>query len=382
MPTSISDPYGEETTLEDIAIDAQRREDETWLSSESDEDAESLDDEDAESDEDEQESDEDEEDISTEAGLDEDIHAMLLDGVLSSDDETLGLPDWHGRSGRRGKSIFERVTQGDFSEDEFLGKPARRKRDAPRFGDDCLWAEELQQQWEKDRSSKAAKKRARADARKTAALNPYPNTHGLSKKDAKRLDKKARRAALKGLVDDDAPVTGELRSPLASFADISALIDEFLADAGRTTLTLPAMLKHDRALVHNMADAYALRSRSRGKGKERCPILYKTSKTGARIDRKRIKRLTRATFGAMDDVEFDRVGRTPQGHVRIGPDVAPRNRDGARVGGNAKRISEDNIGHRLLASMGWQSGRGLGHTHGIAEPIGATIKVSRSGLGL
>ena len=312
----------------------------------------------------------------------------MTDEQLAEYEEKMAGDDYSNKAPRKaqkakGKTTFERVTQGDFADDDTLGQPARRRRDAPKFSQEDLWAEELQLQWEKDRSSKAAKKRARAEARQTATLNPYPNTHGMSKKDAKRLDKKARRAALKGLVDDDGPVMGDnvIAAP-TSFGAISAMIDQFLADDGRTTLTLPPMLKRDRALVHNMADAYALKSKSKGKGKDRFPILFKTSKTGSRVDRSRIRRLQRTPFGAMDDAQFDREGRTPQGHVRIGPDMAPRNRDGARVGGNAKRIGEENIGHRLLASMGWQSGTGLGHTHGIAEPIGATIKVSRLGLGL
>ena len=409
VPTGISDPYQEEMTLEDIAIDAQHREDDTWLSSDEEDDDEEEEDKedekDEEDEEDEEDEDEDEEededdeidefddievdDSSTDIGLDEHIHALLLNGLDSSQENlALGLPTWDNKAPRKGKgkskskTMFERVTQGDFADDEVLGQPARRRRDAPKFSQEDLWAEELQLQWEKDRSSKAAKKRARAEARHTAMLNPYPNTHGMSKKDAKRLDKKARRSALKGLIDDDGPVTGEVIATPTSFGAISAMIDQFLADDGRTTLTLPPMLKRDRALVHNMADAYALKSKSKGKGKDRFPILFKTSKTGSRVDRSRIRRLQRTPFGAMDDAQFDREGRTPQGHVRIGPDMAPRNRDGARVGGNAKRIGEDNIGHRLLASMGWQSGTGLGHTHGIAEPIGATIKVSRSGLGL
>lgn len=405
----ISDPYGEQLTLEDIAVDAQRREDQTWYSSEGEDDDEDDDDDDDDDDEDDDEDEEGDNDDDVEIefsgddldnysygeledgaaesdfGLDAESHAILLES-LGSPDMNLGLPNWNGQAKRKGKTLFDQIVNGDFSEasDTNLGKIARKNRTKPQFDGDSLWAEELQQQWEKDRSSKAAKKRARAEARHTAALNPFPNTHGLSKrtqKVLKRTEKKERRANLKALADDDGPVNGDIVAPPDSFSSISLMIDEFLLDEGKTTLSLPPMLKHDRAMVHNMADAYALKSKSRGKGKERFPILYKTSKTGSRVDRSRIRRLERTPFGRMDDAKFDRA--QTKGHVRINaPEVAPRNREGAQVGSNAKRITEDNIGHRLLLSMGWQSGSGLGQSSGIAEPVTATIKVTRSGLGL
>ncbi|WFC97760.1 squalene synthetase-like protein [Malassezia yamatoensis] len=410
VPHFVMDPYQESTTLEDIALDALRNENQVWISSDGEDeddtdDDDDDDDEDGDDDDDDDEDEDDDEDddfdddileeldnnieIMTDDSFDEEMHALLLDGVdPSEEDATLGLENWNGSIPKKAKrnkqkSTFQRVAYGDFEDFmESTNPAARRNRDAPRFSNEDLWAEELQLQWQKDRSSKAAKKRVRAEARANVALNPYPNTHGLSKKQGKRLEKKARRAALKDMANDDQPLTGEIMPTATSFAAISEMIEQFLAHDGRSTLTLPAMLKHDRALVHNLADAYALKSRSKGKGKSRFPILYKTSKTGRAVNRSRIQQLVRSPFGAMDDVQFDRVGRTPKGHVRIGPDVAPQNREGARVGGNARRIGEENIGHRLLMSMGWQFGSGLGHAQGIAEPIGATIKVSRTGLGL
>ncbi|WFD41847.1 squalene synthetase-like protein [Malassezia psittaci] len=416
VPRFVMDPYQESTTLEDIALDALRNENQVWVSSGEEEEGASdvdINDDDDDDDDDDGEDDDDDEDddedvsedsdddeldeddldnnieIMTDDSFDEEMHALLLGGVdPSEEDHTLGLDNWSGSIPKKvkrnkQKSTFQRVAYGDF--EDIMETPnlaARRNRDAPQFSNEDLWAEELQLQWEKDRSSKAAKKRVRAEARANVALNPYPNTHGLTKKQGKRLEKKARRAALKGMANDDQPLTGEIMPTATSFAAISEMIEQFLAHDGRSTLTLPAMLKHDRALVHNLADAYSLKSRSKGKGKSRFPILYKTSKTGRAVNRSRIQQLVRSPFGAMDDVQFDRVGRTPKGHVRIGPDVAPQNREGSRVGGNARRIGEENIGHRLLMSMGWQFGSGLGHAQGIAEPIGATIKVSRTGLGL
>ena len=166
----------------------------------------------------------------------------------------------------------------------------------------------------------------------------------------------------------------------ASFAHIREMIESFLQDEGRTTLTLPAMKKHDRAMVHNMADAYQIKSKSRGKGKERFPILYKTSRSGQNVDHARVTRLVRTPFGSVDDEAFEHRGLGRGGRVRV--ELAPRHREGSQVGGGAKHISEDNIGHQLLRSMGWSMGQGLGHSGGRAEPVLATVKMTRSGLGM
>lgn len=252
----------------------------------------------------------------------------------------------------------------------------------PQF-QDSLWADELQAQWEKDRSRKASKKKQREAARQAAAFDPFPNTHGhanttrKSKKQRKQ-ETRERRAALKALAEDEDATAPP--APPHSFAQINEWITRFLDDSGRTTLSLPPMRKRDRAMVHNLADAYALKSKSRGQGQSRCPILYKTSRTGKSVDHKRVSRLIRTPFGTMDDDTFDHRGLGRTGRVRI--DIAPRHREGAQVGGGAKQIAEDNIGHQLLRSMGWTTGEGLGQSKGRAEPVLATVKMSRSGLGM
>jgi len=248
---------------------------------------------------------------------------------------------------------------------------------------DSLWANELQEQWEKDRSKKAAKKQQRAAARQAADYDPYPNTHGhynstkLTKKQ-RRLENRQRRAQLKSLADhaEDGQVVAQAPK---SFADICAYIDEFLLDETHTTLTLPPLGKRDRAVVHNMAGAYALKSKSHGKGTERFPVLMKTSRTGHSVDYSRLKRLSRIPF-ALSEREWDAHPGLGGGGVRI--EVGRRHKDGTHVGKGAKQISEDNIGHKLLRSMGWSSGQGIGQAGGRTEPVQATVKITRSGLGM
>ena len=52
------------------------------------------------------------------------------------------------------------------------------------------------------------------------------------------------------------------------------------------------------------------------------------------------------------------------------------------VGQSASAIPEDNIGNQMLRSMGWVPGTGLGpDKSGIVEPIGATHRPRKLGLG-
>lgn len=270
--------------------------------------------------------------------------------------------------------------------------PGDRK---PQF-EDTLWAEELQAQWEQDRASKRNRRRARAEAREAAALNPYPNTHGRKSsrkqlKQLRRADKKGKRSALKALAStgDDEAIAEALEDDLPSvraesLADVREAIERFLRHAGHSTLALPPMRKCERAHVHNLANAYSIKSKSRGKGHSRFTVLYKTRTSGRAVNRAAVERIVQIPTGPLTQ---RRVGRSAAAggatSVRVpAPVAAPVNREGARVGGNARRIGEENVGHQLLASMGWTSGSGLGSlAHGMAEPLTATVKVSRGGLG-
>lgn len=52
---------------------------------------------------------------------------------------------------------------------------------------------------------------------------------------------------------------------------VNAQVEEFMADATKTTLTLPPMDKEARKKVHMLAECYDLKSKSRGKGLARFP---------------------------------------------------------------------------------------------------------------
>jgi len=53
------------------------------------------------------------------------------------------------------------------------------------------------------------------------------------------------------------------------------------------------------------------------------------------------------------------------------------------IGANSEPIPEHNIGNKMLQSMGWAPGTGLGSDgQGIKTPIFATVRPRRQGLGI
>ena len=354
-------------------------------------------------------------------------------------------------SKRAQKKLFHAISRGDFtdlvdlasaendidSDDPAYGIgsiPTARngKRKGRKFTSDDLWAEELQQQWDKDRVTKATKKQQRLTERQAAALNPFPNTHGkagsgkskATKKAAKlarKAEKREMRASLRahsnnvvsainaaGSVDavdhslltfggksvaGDALSLGLDKRFAFNMDELNQQIQLFLSDKGRTTMRCQAMDKFARAEVHALANAYHLQSKSKGKGRDRFPTLIKTSKSGLNVDYRKVKRIVYSNAGATfgNDAgrsNFKDKGRNKKGHggggggmYGVGGGTVPKNKDGEEVGFGADKIGADNIGHKLLAAMGWTEGSGIGSSQGMANPVSATVKISRGGLG-
>ncbi|SPO22795.1 uncharacterized protein UTRI_01473 [Ustilago trichophora] len=357
-------------------------------------------------------------------------------------------------SKRQQKKLFNAISRGDFSDlmdlasaeneidsdDPAYGMgsiPTARngKRKGRKFTSDDLWAEELQQQWDKDRVSKATKKQQRLLERQAAALNPFPNTHGKAgssgktkstKKQAKlarKAEKREMRASLKahsnnvlsavnaaGSIDavDQSVLTfggqsaaGDIMSLgldkrfAFNMDELNQQIQHFLSEKGRNTMRCQPMDKFARAEVHALAAAYNLQSKSKGKGRDRFPTLIKTSKSGLNVDYRKVKRIVYSNAGATfgNDAgrsDFKDKGRNKKGGkgggggggmYGVGGGTVPKNKDGEEVGFGADRIGADNIGHKLLAAMGWTEGSGIGSSQGMANPVSATVKTSRGGLG-
>ncbi|CAO1615841.1 unnamed protein product [Sympodiomycopsis kandeliae] len=303
-----------------------------------------------------------------------------------------------------GTSATDLADMLDIEEADLAGtRPAAKKgkkaaKDKQPWSDDTIWAEKLQSQWEKDRATKAANKRKRAEERRAALQNPYPSSN--IKKGTKKMAKKAARAARRAAVrtDDEAvdewdPVGSRGGKDLlgnigqaTNLRQLDVQILSFLDDDGHTTMSLPPMEKRARAQVHMLADAYSIKSKSRGTGRSRFITLFKTKHSGLQVNTRKIQQIIAgrgdASFGVKAGGKKGKgSGGAKSGGGQAGSFVAP-NKDGAEVGFGADKIGSDNIGHRLLSAMGWSEGMGVGASGvGMSDPVNATIKTSKGGLG-
>lgn len=151
------------------------------------------------------------------------------------------------------------------------------------------------------------------------------------------------------------------------------------------------MRDRDRKFVHEIAYAFGMNSKSRGKGNSRFPVIYKTSKTKRfgtiwSIDSvftqgrflPRMDKHTGGKGGAKSGVTFakrTRVGGTGK--------AAASYMDGDVVGASAPEIGVQNKGRAMLEKMGWSMGTALGavNNKGILQPVEHVVKNTKAGLG-
>ncbi|KAI8065895.1 hypothetical protein BC940DRAFT_334413 [Gongronella butleri] len=220
----------------------------------------------------------------------------------------------------------------------------------------------------------------------------------------KRLEKKQRRKERKKERNTEkkhsekntkkkgkAPATdaGQLRK-------LDGRLIDFIQDDQITTLHFAPMAKHTRRQLHMLATAYGLKSRSIGTGPTRSPIVTKTERTFLPADRRYIDRFLSEAQSTLDSQYgklrsyHERDTNAPPGlpkrkskkdkNRRVQGD--PSAQHGAIVGSNAAPIDQTNVGHRLLAAMGWTEGSGLGAAReGIIAPVEAVMRDKRRGLG-
>ena len=215
------------------------------------------------------------------------------------------------------------------------------------------FAAELEAQWVKDRAKKAERKRERENARLLAALDPLSgHTSRKAMRKAARLDPTVALSIAPRAIVDVASLETQMR--------------RFVGDVGgRSSMALPPMDKEARKWVHEMAGALGLNSVSKGKGAARYTTLIKTRRTGG-VNEGKMRALMKRLGG-----RGGKGGRMPV------------HREGDEVGKEAPKIGESNIGFRMLASMGWSEGVGIGGeaSVGIETPLTAIIKNSKLGLG-
>jgi hypothetical protein len=148
------------------------------------------------------------------------------------------------------------------------------------------------------------------------------------------------------------------------------------------------MDKADRKVVHELANAFNLKSKSAGGGNKRFPVLYRTSRTSvytegtfnaveARLTRRYLPRMS--VNGKGSGVASKRTGRGGGGTNN----AAVSYRDGDIVGGSAPELGVENRGRAMLEKMGWSSGTALGadNNKGILQPVSHVVKTTKAGLG-
>jgi hypothetical protein len=147
------------------------------------------------------------------------------------------------------------------------------------------------------------------------------------------------------------------------------------------------MDKAERKVVHELANAFNLRSKSTGNGNKRFPVLYRTLRTSTYVERTFAAveaRLTRRFLPRME-INGKKTGGTPKRSGRGGGgfSAAVNYRDGDIVGGSAPELGVENKGRAMLEKMGWSTGTALGalNNKGILQPVSHVVKTTKAGLG-
>ncbi len=146
------------------------------------------------------------------------------------------------------------------------------------------------------------------------------------------------------------------------------------------------MDKTDRRVVHELANAFYLKSKSAGTGNKRFPVLYRTTRTMPFAERTFDAveaRLTRRFLPRMD-VSGKKSGVSKRtGRGRGLNSAAVSYRDGDIVGGSAPELGVENKGRAILEKMGWSTGTALGalNNKGILQPVSHVVKTTKAGLG-
>ncbi|KAF4632794.1 hypothetical protein G7Y89_g5331 [Cudoniella acicularis] len=204
----------------------------------------------------------------------------------------------------------------------------------------------------------------------------------LKKKERKQRREELRAQGLLGSKNGKPNLKGKYKEGMGIHAVKDEIKNFLMGD--HTTLSLPPMDKADRKIVHELANAFNLKSKSLGSGATRFPVLYRTSRTSVYAEGKFAaveSRLTRRFLSRMDVGGKKSGPRASRGGG--GYNAAVSYRDGDVVGGSAPELGVDNKGRAMLEKMGWSTGTALGalNNKGILQPVSHVVKTTKAGLG-
>ncbi|KAK4497385.1 hypothetical protein PRZ48_011836 [Zasmidium cellare] len=238
------------------------------------------------------------------------------------------------------------------------GRKGKLPPELEALSDDEL-RETMREQWDNDRSKKREKKLEREELRRDGLLGS---------------------AGRKGKPDLNA------RYPLGmTLKQVHDELREFLRDEDMHQRSFPPMDKINRKSLHDVCTALNLKSKSQGAGKNRFPVIYKTSMTLEYSDDMFGRVINASTRGFLTNAKAKKMSRQVGNRAGRGggfSKAATGLRDGEVVGAGAKELGSNNFGHRMMEKMGWTKGAGLGKDgEGRLHHVEQVMRTSKAGLG-
>ncbi|GJQ14097.1 hypothetical protein GpartN1_g5888.t1 [Galdieria partita] len=162
-------------------------------------------------------------------------------------------------------------------------------------------------------------------------------------------------------------------------------IRSFLQKGKSKRYTFPSMNRHLRLAIHKFAEACGIPSKSHGKEGRRSVTVCRVSSW--KFPQEETIETILNEVGLGSDINTKNKKKIPK---RTTLNMASASTHSARGRRELERslavdIGEDNIGHRMLQSMGWSKGQSLGHPNreeaGLTQPVQVHIRPPRAGLG-
>jgi hypothetical protein len=174
---------------------------------------------------------------------------------------------------------------------------------------------------------------------------------------------------------EDAVDRQDTKMILNYLIDVNTKIHDFLTETDFESLTLAPMPADLRRVVKVLARNYELKHKIRGNRKMKMTILIRTNKTIVPDSYKSLP------YRMIPLFKGKAVKKTASPKSSSSKDAGPQ--IGRKVGEKAPPVSQDNVGHKMLISMGWKPGETLGteDNKGLEAPIDVTIRPKRRGLG-
>lgn len=198
---------------------------------------------------------------------------------------------------------------------------------------------------------------------------PYP----LKKKASKQKGQKRVQSEKDAWLESNLEIVNSLK-------DLNRTIKAFIRNDTMQSIPLPPYNRETRKLIHELANAYFLKSQSKGNGNQRHPVLIKTKRTSIPSDFSKIDRIInrKNNFSlSKSESPHQTKSKSSSSTYKKTSDV-----DGTVVGANAIPIEETNVGNQMLRKLGWSPGMGLGaRAQGEVVHVEAVVKNNKKGLG-